>query len=51
MNPTLTDVSEFLVAAAIFVFHIYHLVKRAESRAKDLGDGGVQTLFGTNKPK
>jgi hypothetical protein len=49
MKTLLVDIAIFIAFAALFVLNGYILIKRVQSRKKE--DGGIQTLFGTKKPK
>ncbi|MGD0161291.1 MAG: hypothetical protein ABSB39_02385 [Candidatus Sulfotelmatobacter sp.] len=49
MKTLLVDIGSFIALAALFVLNGYILIKRVQSRKKE--DGGIQTLFGTKKPK
>jgi hypothetical protein len=45
------DIVKFLAALAVVAFFICLKYKAAEKRVKDLGDGGIQTLFENQKHK
>jgi hypothetical protein len=49
MRTVLVDIASFIAFTALLVLNGYILVKRVRSRKKE--DGGIQTLFGTKKPK
>jgi hypothetical protein len=49
VRTLLIDIASVIAVAALFVLNGYILVKRVQSRKKE--DGGIQTLFGTKKPK
>jgi hypothetical protein len=49
MRTLLVDIASFIALAALFMLNGYIFVKRVRSRKKE--DGGIQTLFGTKKPK
>jgi hypothetical protein len=49
LRTLLVDIASFIAVTALFVLNGYILVKRVQSRKKE--DGGIQTLFGTKKPK
>jgi hypothetical protein len=45
------DIVRFLTGLAVVAFAIYLKYRAAEKRVKDLGDGGIQTLFENQKHK
>jgi hypothetical protein len=49
MRTLLVDIAGFIALTALFVLNGYILVKRVQARKEE--DGGIQTLFGTKKPK
>jgi hypothetical protein len=49
MRTLLVDIVSFIAFTVLFVLNGYILVKRVQARKKE--DGGIQTLFGTKKPK
>jgi hypothetical protein len=54
MKAVLIDIADFLkfmAIAAIAALSLYLRFKNLESHAKDLGDGGIQTLFGNKNSK
>lgn len=51
MKAVLIDIADFLTFVAIAALFLYLRFKNLESRTKDLGDGGIQTLFGDKNSK
>jgi len=51
MKTVLIDIADFLTVVAIAALFLYLRFKNLESNAKDLGDGGIQTLFGNKNSK
>ena len=47
----LVRIADFLILIVVFALLLYLKYKTLESRTKDLGDGGIQTLFGNKKSK
>jgi hypothetical protein len=45
------EILRYLTIAAVVVFLAYLRWKSLKSRVRDLGDGGVQTLFGSKKSR
>ena len=51
MKAVLIDIADFLAIVAITALTLYLRFRTLESRVKDLGDGGIQTLFGNKNSK
>ncbi len=51
MKEILFNILRFLGAIAAVLLLVYIRWKSLESRVKNLGDGGIQTIFGSAKPK
>jgi len=49
MKHILIDIAKFLVGAVVFILFLYLRLKASEAYTKDLGDGGIQRLFGNRK--
>ena len=51
MKGIFFNILRFLGVLAMVVLFVYIRWKSLESRVRDLGDGGIQTIFGSRKPK
>jgi len=51
MKAILLDIAQYLTVAAVVALFLYLQFKRFEAQTKDLGDGGIQTLFGRKGSK
>ena len=51
MNIAFNDIGDFLTFLPIAALFLYFYFKNLESSVKDLGDGGIQTLFGNKNSK
>jgi hypothetical protein len=51
MKQTVFGILKFLAVLAFALFGFYLKYKAMQQRTKDLGDGGIQTLFGNQKRK
>jgi hypothetical protein len=51
MKTFFSDILGVLGAIAVAVLLVYLRWKSLEGRVRDLGDGGIQTIFGTRKPR
>jgi hypothetical protein len=50
MKAVLIDIAQFLIFVVLVALSFY-LRFKPESHASDLGDGGIQTLFGNKNSK
>ena len=51
MKAVLIDIVDFLTIVPTVALSLYLRFKNLESHARDLGDGGIQTLFGNKNSK
>jgi hypothetical protein len=51
MKAVLSDIADFLAFLVIAALTLYVCFTNRGSRVKDLGDGGIQTLFGNKNSK
>jgi hypothetical protein len=51
MKEIIFNILEFLGCLALAIFFVYVRYRNLQSRVKDLGDGGIQTIFGGSPTK